>query len=175
MTTDRIRAKLAQTMQNDEFCSAMERFAESFEDYRSQLPVIPYAYSRTRLLVTPRYEIIAMLWSPGSTSPIHDHGNSRCWVLMMEGSLGVENYERDDKPGASPVKLRYAGLATLQRGDVDCRFGPLELHRVFNTASDSAFSLQLYAGPIAHYTIVDVHSLEGRVVDAICDLDITLG
>ncbi len=172
MTTDRIRAALEQTMQDAEFCSAMERFAKSFEDYRSQLPVIPYAYSRTRLLVTPRYEIIAMLWSPGSTSPIHDHGNSRCWVLMMEGSLEVENYERDE-PGASPVPLRYTGRATSQPGDVDCRFGPLELHRVFNTASETAFSLQLYAGPITHYTVVDAHSLEGRLVDAICDLDIT--
>jgi predicted metal-dependent enzyme (double-stranded beta helix superfamily) len=171
--TDTGRVALAGVMDDAEFCRAMERFANAFGEYRTRLPAIPYAYSRTRLLLTPRYEIVAMHWSPGSTSPIHDHGRSHCWVLVLEGTLQVENYLRDGEPGTSPLVLREAGRIILRPGDVDYRFGPDELHRVSNPQTGSAFSLQLYAAPMARYTVIDAHSRENRVVDAVCDLDIT--
>jgi predicted metal-dependent enzyme (double-stranded beta helix superfamily) len=171
--TDSARVALAGMMDDTEFCEAMEHFSDEFAQYRSRLPAIPYAYSRTRLRVTPRYEVVAMHWSPGSTSPIHDHGRSRCWVVMLEGSLTVENYARENETESNPVILRQAGRLVLRAGDLDCRLGPCELHRVSNPNSQSAYSLQLYAGPIGKYTIVDAHSPQARVVDAICDLDIT--
>jgi predicted metal-dependent enzyme (double-stranded beta helix superfamily) len=171
--TNASRVALAGVMDDAELFEVMERFANAFERYRSRLPAIPYAYSRTRLLVTPRYEVVAMHWSPGSTSPIHDHGDSRCWVLMMAGTLEVENYRRDGEPGTNPLLLRGTGRTLLRPGDVDFRFGPGELHRVRNPQSESAISLQLYAGPITTYTVVDAHGKEGCVVDAVCDLDIT--
>jgi predicted metal-dependent enzyme (double-stranded beta helix superfamily) len=170
--TNSARVALAEMMDDTEFCEAMERFAETFGEYRSRLPAIPYAYSRTRLRVTPRYEIVAMHWAPGSTSPIHDHGRSRCWALMLEGTLEVENYRRDGV-AANSAGLHETGKIVLRPGDVDCRIGPHELHRVTNPGTQSAFSLQLYAGPITEYTVVDAHTLAARVVDAVCDLDIT--
>ncbi|MBV8374987.1 MAG: cysteine dioxygenase family protein [Candidatus Eremiobacteraeota bacterium] len=170
---DSARVALAETMDDAELRSVMERFANEFNEYRSRLPAIPYAYSRTRLLVTPRYEVVAMQWSPGATSPIHDHGRSRCWVLMLEGTLEVENYRRECEAATDPIGLRETGRIVLRPGDVDYRVGPHELHRVTNPATQSAFSLQLYAEPIARYTVVDAHTLASRVVDAVCDLDIT--
>lgn len=156
---------------NDEFTAAIEQFARRFSEYRARLPHIPYAYTRTRLHATPHYEIIAMQWAPGSVSPIHDHGRSHCWVLMLEGTLHVENFQRDD-PAASPVVLRPTGENVLRAGELDYRNGPLELHRVRNPAESTAFSLQLYAEPIGTYTIVDPHSRTSRLVTATCDLDL---
>jgi Cysteine dioxygenase type I len=171
--TNSVRVALEGMIDETEFCDAMKRFADTFGEYRSRLPAIPYAYSRTRLLVMPRYELVAIHWSPGSTSPIHDHGESRCWVLMMEGSLAVENFQRESDPETNPVVLRETGRIVLRSGDVDYRFGPYELHRVSNSQSESAYSLQLYAGPITSYSVVNPQSRQGRVVDAVCDLDIT--
>jgi len=163
---------LAAAIQNDEFVEAMERFAGAFASYRERLPLIPYAYTRTRLFRAPHYEIVVMQWSPGSVSPIHDHGSSRCWVLLLEGVLEVENFERDDVENAATVSLREAGRSVLNRGDVDHRAGARELHRVQNRTGESAYSLQLYAAPIETYTVVDVHSRQSRIVTALCDLEL---
>jgi cysteine dioxygenase len=152
----------------------MQRAALAFEKYRSQLPVIPYAYTRTRLIERPHFEIVAMQWAAGSVSPIHDHGDSRCWVLMLEGTLEVENFERDLKAAAGSVSMRPNGTLTLKTDDLDSRNGPHELHRVVNSSSESAYSLQLYAHPITTYNVFDEHTNASRVVTANCDLVIDL-
>jgi len=165
-------AQLAEAMGDDEFFGAIERFAGRFESYRDLLPAIPYAYTRTLLLRTPRYEVVAMRWSPGSTSPIHDHGDSRCWVLMMQGELAVENYECDDDRSGPLAALRPTGNLALAAGQIDFRGGPTELHRVQNPTGEIAYSLQLYSEPIERYTVVDAHSRHRRIVTATCDLEL---
>lgn len=164
--------RLAQAMGDDEFLDAMHRYAQLFSAYRDRLPLIPYAYTRTQLFRAPRYEIVVMRWSPGSISPIHDHGKSDCWVLMMEGALEVENFDRDDNLSGSIVDLRPAGKMSLGLGDVDHRGGPAELHRVRNASEEMAYTLQLYSEPIQTYTVVDAHSRHCRIVTATCDLEL---
>jgi cysteine dioxygenase len=152
----------------------MERAARAFSRYRAQLPVIPLAYTRTRLMETPHFEIVAMHWAAGSVSPIHDHGDSRCWVLMLEGALDVENFERDDDASTNRCAMHSTGSMVLRADDIDFRYGPRELHRVLNTGAHSAYSLQLYAAPISTYNVFEEHTLAGRVVAATCDLHLDL-
>jgi len=166
--------RLTRAMGNPEFTAAMERAALAFVKYRSLLPTIPYAYTRTHLIETPHYEIVAMQWAAGSVSPIHDHGDSRCWVLLLEGTLDVHNFERQDD-GSGDVAMRDTGTFTLKAGDVDARYGPAELHRVVNSSTESAFSLQLYANPILSYNVFDEHARTSRSVAAVCDLRLDLG
>jgi predicted metal-dependent enzyme (double-stranded beta helix superfamily) len=161
-------------MENDDFVLAMERAAGRFQEYRARLPVIPYAYTRTRLIDLPDFEVVAMHWAPGSISPIHDHGLSRCWVLLMEGSLEVENFERESAPDTNPVELRETGRLTLRAGDLDHRLGPSELHRVCNPSREGTYSLQLYARPIDEYRVIDEHTRHSRIVRAISDLELPL-
>jgi cysteine dioxygenase len=166
--------RLTHALGDPEYVSAMERAADAFPRYRAQLPVIPYAYTRTRLFETPHFEIVAMLWSAGSVSPIHDHGASRCWVMMLEGGLDVENFEREDDGSGLVVAMRSAGTLVLQAGDLDYRYGPRELHRVVNSGAESAYSLQIYAAPISTYNVFDEHTRSSRVVTATCDLHLDL-
>lgn len=169
-----LNRSLSLVLEDEEMRTHMERCAHAFEGYRERLPAIPYAYSRTLLVGRPHFELVIMQWSPGSVSPIHDHGDSRCWVLMMAGELEVQNFERTCAIGVSPVSLRDTGSLTLKVGDVDHRLTPLELHRVRNTGSVPAYSLQLYAQPITNYSIVDAHTGESRVVTATHDMFIEL-
>lgn len=171
MTPDLVR-KLKEAIGDEEFVSATERCARSFPKYRDRLPLIPYAYTRTRLAKGSRYEVIVMQWAPGSVSAIHDHGNSRCWVLMLDGTLAIENFQRDDEPGGDPATIHETERFELNPGDLDHRAGALELHRARNPSDTSAFSLQLYVPPITHYTIVDAHSRHSRIVAATCDLEL---
>ena len=169
-----VRSELARLFDNDEFAQAMEYHAQAFSQYRGRLPAIPYAYTRTRLYACPQYEIVAMQWAPGSVSPIHDHGNSRCWVLMLAGALDVQNFQREGDLNLSPVTLRETERITVGTGEIDHRLTPREFHRVANTGNEPAFSLQLYAEPITSFTIVDAHTRNASIVTAITDLEITI-
>jgi Cysteine dioxygenase type I len=163
---------LTQALGDPEYVSAMERAALAFSEYRARLPAIPYAYTRTRLLEMPHFEIIAMQWAAGSVSPIHDHGDSRCWVLMLEGSLYVENFERRNHGGV--FSLHADGELNVKTGDLDFRGGPHELHRVVNNGPEPAYSLQLYALPLSTYNVFDEHTLVSRAVTAMCDFELDL-
>lgn len=162
----------AQMFEDAEFCRAMERAAAAYARYRERLPIIPFAYTRTRLQYTPRFEIIVMRWAPGAVSPIHDHGDSRCWVQMLEGNLAIENFIRDES--ADGIRIRPEGACTMRAGDLDARLGPRELHRVRNVESASAYSLQLYARPIQHYCVYDEKTSEARNAMTGYDLDLDL-
>ena len=163
---------LADSM-GEEFAGAMRRFADGFADYRDRLPRIPYAYSRTRLAATSAYEVVAMNWAPKAVSPIHDHGASRCWVLMLEGTLGVENFSCADPSNDGLVELVAAERLLLRPQDLDHRLGPAELHRVTNPSDDAyAYSLQVYAAPLSTYSIVDARTRTRRLVTAVCDLEL---
>jgi len=163
---------LSRVMDDAEFVAAMVRGAHCFQQYRKRLPHIPYAYTRTRLLATPRFELVAMQWAPGAVSPIHDHGDSRCWVLLLEGSLDVENFLRNDE-GEAP-RIQRAEHLCLSADDLDHRLGPRELHRVHNLTSQNTYSLQLYATPIAKYSVFDERTNDRRSATATCDLELSL-
>ena len=88
-------------------------------------------------------------------SPIHDHGGQHCWMLVLDGSLEVEDYVRvdaGDVPGHAEVSA--AGSRTLRTGSVDLRSGRFDLHRV-SAAEGPAVSLHLYAGPLNEYLVYD--------------------
>jgi hypothetical protein len=174
--TARLARILADVMGDGEFARAMERYAGAFAAYRNRLPLIPLAHSRSRLMKTPAFEVVAMNWAPQSSSPIHDHGLSRCWVLMLEGSLDVQNYTcAAEDVGADVVRLCRTERLELRAGDVDHRLVPTELHHVYNPSrSHSAFTLQVYAQPLEAYGIVDARTQRRRDVVAVCDLDLSL-
>jgi predicted metal-dependent enzyme (double-stranded beta helix superfamily) len=143
---------------------ALLRYARAFPSYRDAMPAVAGRYTRTLLSANDAFELVGMLWSPGSISPIHDHGRSRCWVVMLEGSLSVDNYERDDCDG-DDASLRRGPTIRLSSGDLDHRLNDRELHKVRNIdPACNAYSLQLYAAPLSDYTIVE--ETTGRCVRA---------
>lgn len=140
------------------------------------MPKIPGSYSRTLLHKNDAFEIVSMRWEPRSTTPIHDHGNSHCWVVMLDGEFDVESFERDDD-GGEIATIRKTDSAHVKRGDVDYRLGWRELHRVTNNGTVAAYTVQLYFSPIHDYATIDEHTGIVRKAfaqyDALYDLDIT--
>jgi predicted metal-dependent enzyme (double-stranded beta helix superfamily) len=74
------------------------------------------------LYVDPAYEFVvnAVVRIPGRTGSVHDHANA--WVLygVLDGTEGLERYERIDdgmRPGHAEVRL--ASVTTGTQGKVD--------------------------------------------------------
>ena len=146
---------LERSMNELEFVAAMRAAISEFSRYRDAIPTIPQSYSRLLLRKTGAFELVAMQWSAGAVSPIHDHGESRCWVVMLDGVLDVENYDRVDDGLSSKATLVRTEDMRLKPGDLDHRLNWRELHRVKNATPQPVYSVQLYAAPQIDYAVVD--------------------
>lgn len=142
-------------MQDARLIAAMKAGVTDFARYRHAIPHVPFGYTRTLLQKTEGFELVAMQWAAGSMSPIHDHGSSRCWVVVLEGSLDIESFDRLDDGSTELARLSAAQLQTLDAGGLDHRLSWRELHRVRNAGDVSAYSLQVYAAPQDEYVVVD--------------------
>ena len=115
----------------------------------------PAAYTRTKVYRDADFELILLNWAPGAASAIHDHGGQHCWMVVLDGSLEVDDYVRLDPgeiPGVAYVEAR--GSRTLGPGEMDLRSGPFDLHRV-SAPQTKAVSLHLYAGPLVEFLVYD--------------------
>ncbi|HEV3152256.1 MAG TPA: cysteine dioxygenase family protein [Candidatus Baltobacteraceae bacterium] len=112
-------------------------------------------YSRTLLYRCERFEVLALHWSPGTATAIHDHGGAFCWLAVAQGSVGVDNYVRRDT-GATPgfARIDFEGREVLAESAIDYRQDDVHLHRCF-TGNEPAVSLHVYARPIDRFYTFD--------------------
>ena len=163
-----IETRLHSAMNDRTMVDAMLRALEGFQRYRDVLPFVPAGYTRTLLQKTADFEMVAMLWAPQSVSAIHDHGDSRCWVLMIAGALDVDNYDRlDDREARADIV--HSGSIVVERGELDHRLNWRELHRVRNARPESAYMLQIYSPLLRTYCVVNEHTRMTLSVQALYD------
>lgn len=154
-STDRL---LSQTIKHKRALVTFRYSIESFSEYKARLPFIEGGSSRTTLARTDEFEVIGTQWAPSSTTPIHDHGNSRCWVVVTHGQLRVEGFKRLDHGDQTRINIDCVSGAALSEGTVSMLAGPRQMHRVTNESPESAYTVQLYMPPIATYTVLDVEA-----------------
>ena len=114
------------------------------------------AYTRTCAYRDDAFEILLLNWEPGAISPIHDHGDQDCWMMVLSGRLQVDDYRRLDA-GDVGGYARVESLSShmLEAGGLDTRAGRFDLHRVSAAAGETAVSLHVYSGPLREYLIYD--------------------
>ncbi|KEZ41069.1 hypothetical protein SAPIO_CDS7122 [Scedosporium apiospermum] len=90
--------------------------------------------------------LLVLVWTPGKSSPIHDHGNAHCLVKILKGNLTETRYEfpkesEEGKPMTVISERVHSENAVAYMSD------ELGVHRMSNTGSDFAVSLHLYTPP----------------------------
>ena len=98
-------------------------------------------YQRSLIHHTANYEILVLCWRSGQLSPIHDHGESACGVLVVEG-VATETSFLADSTGKMIVSRSHripAGSIFVSRGS--------DIHRVANLENPGAdlISLHVYS------------------------------
>ena len=132
--------------------------AASQADWHSDFELVsrPGAYTRSCAYRDEGFEVLVLNWARGAASPIHDHGNQHCWMMVLEGGLQVDDYVRldpGDRPGYAYVEPR--GSRVLEAGDMDLRSGRFDLHRVKAAEGSTAVSLHVYAAPLRDFFTYD--------------------
>lgn len=136
------------------------------------LPTRHQSYTRTRAYGDERFEVLILNWSRGAASEIHDHGGQRCWFVVLEGEVRVDDYARlDDGSDAACAALEWRSSVLLDRGDLDVRGGRFDIHRV--TAATDALTLHVYARPLLGFGIYDYETQRRRAMRASYDADIS--
>ena len=84
------------------------------------------------------FSVVALVWLPGHATAIHDHV-TWCVSGVLQGTEREERYVLRDGG-----HLEAAGGTTNIVGDVSGLAPPGDIHRVRNTAAETAISLHIY-------------------------------
>ena len=102
-----------------------------------------------------RYTGLVMVWPAGYSTPIHDHAGLWGIELVLQGALGVEDYELG--AGADAGQPRFVGTTVLEDGQ-SCAFEGTtgHAHRCTNlSARRPAVTLHVYGGLLETYRNFD--------------------
>ena len=107
-------------------------------------------YTRNCIERTAEFELLLLCWNPGDGTPIHCHGQQRCWVFQVSGSLEEVIYTE---------KTQNGFIASLNKevkaGDVCYMDDSMGYHTLRNNSDSKSISLHLYAKPIDSCTYFD--------------------
>jgi len=104
-------------------------------------------YQRNVIKKNEHYELVAICWTPGQVTPIHDHIGSDCAFLIVSGVSTETVYETNEEGLAYPVSdRRYVP------GEV-CAAEEPDIHRVSNNERTNLINLHVYTPPLSEFKI----------------------
>lgn len=113
-------------------------------------------YRRTMLHRCSRFELLLLDWGPESASAIHDHGGQNCTVIVVDGTVSIEDYIYDCSP-SMPRLDHIRTRADVGVGALDGRQNDRNaIHRVCSAAG--ARTLHVYSAPIKRCGTYDLET-----------------
>ena len=130
-------------------------------------------YTRTRFYGGERFEILVLCWKEGQTSPIHDHAQSICTMVVLEGAAVTSLYDVVDTGGgfAAPFAgkaLVPEGTSALEAGSITTVYGG-DIHRVGNPLGSGhrLMTIHFYLRPIPEMLVWDEGDPTPRTAQAV--------
>jgi cysteine dioxygenase len=119
-------------------------------------------YTRTRFYEGERFEILVLCWQEGQQSPIHDHAQSICTMVVLEGSAVTTLYKVEGDA------LVSEGTSALEPGSITTVYGG-DIHRVGNPAGSGQrlMTIHFYLPPIPEMLVWDEGDPTPRTVRAV--------
>ena len=105
------------------------------------------SYQRNVIKKTEHYELVAICWTPGQLTPIHDHVGSDCAFKIIDGISTETIYELDTEGHAYPVKVRE-----YLAGEI-CAADEPDIHRISNNTKNELINLHVYTPPLHAYNV----------------------
>lgn len=115
----------------------------------------PTHYTRNLIHKTELFELLAVCWEKGQSSPVHNHQGQSCWMAVPIGRLAVQNYAlvRGDDQGF--CELSEADRVVMDPGHPSYVDPDEPIHSVLNLAEygQRATSLHVYSRPYDRCTV----------------------
>ncbi|NVK73103.1 MAG: cysteine dioxygenase family protein [Oceanospirillaceae bacterium] len=112
------------------------------------------SYTRNRVIRTDKFEILVLCWKAGQESKIHNHEDSTCMFMVVEGELTDTHFVRNSD------QLISISVNELSYGQRSLLFGENYYHKISNNSNVDAVSIHLYSPPLGEYQIIDNEFVE---------------
>lgn len=101
-----------------------------------------------------RYCAVLMVWGPGQSTPLHDHGGSWCVECVYRGRIRVDSYDRVANRCSASGVWGFEKKETLRAGigASGALIPPFEYHTIANDDADTAVTLHVYGGRMSECT-----------------------
>tara|TARA_B100001079_G_scaffold271360_1_gene288532 strand:- start:1852 stop:2394 length:543 start_codon:yes stop_codon:yes gene_type:complete len=104
-------------------------------------------YQRNVIKKTEHYELVAICWTAGQLTPIHDHVGSDCAFKIIDGVSTETTYQLNDQGLAYPV-----GVREYLPGEI-CAADEPDIHRISNNSDNELINLHVYTPPLHAYNV----------------------
>ncbi len=118
-------------------------------------------YKRYRLYSDPDHGfiVIAVVWAPGASTPIHDHGT---WgvVGVLKGSLSVTNFkwvENLSQPNNKSI-VECGSISAIEGQTTFVLPPDNDIHMVGNPSSTYSVSIHTYGKELKRYNVYDIEN-----------------
>ncbi|MBI2214921.1 MAG: cysteine dioxygenase family protein [Acidobacteria bacterium] len=132
----------------------------------------PSKHTRNLIFRNQMIELMLICWNAGTVTPLHTHNGQLGWMVVVEGTLVVENYRmnRCNKPenqqvvgidcvaGATEIEMELINTETVPPWSALNTVDKTQtIHRIVNPPENGpAVSLHIYSQPIDSCVVFDM-------------------
>lgn len=133
----------------DELCALMDEHKLDLPDCVYDCPDDHYARRLIHKDPHRGYTIMALTWSPGQGTPVHDHSGMWCVEAVWNGQIEVTQYELVEVQGE---RYRLEPRTTVRAGigSAGSLIPPHEYHTIRNPCrEETAVTIHIYSGEMS--------------------------
>lgn len=114
-------------------------------------------YARYSLYHDPqdRFEVIALVWKPGQSTPLHDHDGTWGVEGVFSGRIKVDNYLQMEKVSDTERKLCHTGSLTVSEQSTAQLLPPADCHILEADGNETAITIHVYGKRLTSFLIYD--------------------
>jgi cysteine dioxygenase len=143
------------------------------EDLAAHKSWNPSRHTRNLIFRNPMIELMLICWQSGAVTPLHTHNGQLGWMVVVEGTIVVENYrmKRCNRPenqqvvgidcvaGATEIEMELLNRETVTPWSALNTVDKTQtIHRILNPPEHGgpAVSLHIYSQPIDSCVVFDM-------------------
>ncbi|MFQ6335143.1 cysteine dioxygenase [Bacillus sp. AF62] len=144
----------------EEIVCGIEKLLEELLEKKTWLPLDKQKanltqYARHLLYEDPlkRFEVLALVWKDGQSTPLHDHDGSWGVEGVFSGRVMVQNFIQTKQLGNSLVYLTHTGNLYLGEGETDKVIPPADCHILEISKNESVITIHVYGKRLEKFKV----------------------
>ncbi|MES5893939.1 MULTISPECIES: cysteine dioxygenase family protein [Bacillus cereus group] len=144
----------------EEIVCGIEKLLEELLEKKTWLPLDKQKansaqYARHLLYEDPlkRFEVLALVWKDGQSTPLHDHDGTWGVEGVFSGRIMVQNFVQTKQLGNSLSYLRHTGNLYLGEGETDKVIPPADCHILEMSENESVITIHIYGKRLEKFKV----------------------
>lgn len=145
---------------DEEIVCGIEKLLEELLEKKTWLPLDKQKanltqYARHLLYEDPlkRFEVLALVWKDGQSTPLHDHDGTWGVEGVFSGRIMVQNFIQTKQLGNSLVYLTHTGNLYLGEGETDKVIPPADCHILEISKNESVITIHVYGKRLEKFKV----------------------